>query len=154
MSNELFASALGLIDPWYVRGVQFDVEKRTLTISIDFAKGSRFPHKGAEGLHKVHDTELKRYRHLNFFQHECYLEVRTPRVKLPNGRVVTVIPDWAGKLSGFTLLFEALVLTLSERLPFAINAHLCAAKCPSWPSPSWLERVGTVISLVKIRQAF
>lgn len=154
MSNELFAAALGLVDPWCVKDVQFDVEMRTLTVSIDFTKGSRFPHKDAEGLHKIHDTELKRYRHLNFFQHECYLEVRTPRVKLPDGRVVTIIPDWAGKLSGFTLLFEALVMALSERLPFAINAHLCAAKCPSWPWRSWWGRAGTVISLVEIRQAF
>jgi transposase len=124
MSNELFASALGLVDPWYVKAVQFDVEKRMLTISIDFTKGSRFPHKGAEGLHKVHDTELKRYRHLNFFQHECYLEVRTPRVKLPDGRVATIIPDWAGKLSGFTLLFEALVLTMCRKMPFSAVAQL------------------------------
>jgi hypothetical protein len=44
------------------------------------------------------------FGHLNFFQHECYLEVRTARVKLPAGRVVQIEPDWFGKLSGFTLL--------------------------------------------------
>ena len=33
----------------------------------------------------MHDTVVKTYRHLNFFQHECHLQVRTPRVKLPNG---------------------------------------------------------------------
>jgi transposase len=124
MSNELFAAALGLVDPWCVKDVQFDVEMRTLTVSIDFTKGSRFPHKDAEGLHKIHDTELKRYRHLNFFQHECYLEVRTPRVKLPDGRVVTIIPDWAGKLSGFTLLFEALVMAMCRKMPFLAVAQL------------------------------
>jgi transposase len=71
----------------------------------------------------VHDTQVKRYRHLNFFQHECYLEVRTPRVKLPDGRVVRVEPDWAGKLSGFTLLFEALVLALAREMSFAAVAR-------------------------------
>ena len=35
----------------------------------------------------MHDTVPKTYRHLNFFQHECHLQVRTPRVKLPNGSV-------------------------------------------------------------------
>jgi hypothetical protein len=30
----------------------------------------------------------------------------TPRVKLPDGRVVQIGPDWFGKLSGFTLLFD------------------------------------------------
>jgi transposase len=66
----------------------------------------------------------KRYRHLNFFQHECYLEVRTPRLKLPDGRVVLAEPDWAGKLSGFTLLFEALILAMCRQMPFAAVARL------------------------------
>ena len=123
MSNELFAAALGVEMPWYVRGVTFDADKRMLTIGIDFKKGSRFPYAGLEGL-PVHDTQAKRYRHLNFFQHECYLEVRTPRVKLPDGRVVLIEPGWAGKLSGFTLLFEALVLTLCRQMPFAAVARL------------------------------
>lgn len=41
----------------------------------------------------------KRYWHLNFFQHECYLEVRMPRVRLPDGGIRLVEPDWAGKLA-------------------------------------------------------
>ena len=70
------------------------------------------------GQHSAYDTRAKRYRHLNFFQHECYLEVRSPRVKLPDGRLVQVEPDWAGKLSGFTLLFEAFVLILCRKMTF------------------------------------
>jgi transposase len=124
MSNELFAAALGVETPWYVKDVSFDAGKRLLTIAIDFKKGSRFAYEGTEGLHPVHDTQTKRYRHLNFFQHECYLEVRTPRLKLPDGRVVLIEPGWAGKLSGFTLLFEALVLAMCRQMPFAAVARL------------------------------
>ncbi len=72
----------------------------------------------------MHDTVSKRYRHLNFFQHECYLQVRVPRVKLPGGAVRQVEPSWAGKLSGFTLLFEALVLMLAREMPFAAVSRL------------------------------
>ncbi len=67
---------------------------------------------------------VKTYRHLNFFQHECYLKVRTPRVKLGDGSVRLVEPDFAGRLSGFTLLFEALVLMLSQQMPFAAVARI------------------------------
>lgn len=123
MQNELFEAALGVSDPWFVGGVDFDAAAKQLTVRIDFTAGSRFPHPKVAGLHPVHDTTVKRYRHLNFFQHDCYLEVRTPRVKLPDGRVALVEPDWAGKLSGFTLLFEALVLTLSQQMPFAAVAR-------------------------------
>jgi transposase len=123
MHNQLVEAALGVVSPWFVQGVDFDAAKKTLTIVIDFAAGSRFAHPAAAGLHPVHDTQVKRYRHLNFFQHECYLEVRAPRVKLPDGRVVLVEPDRAGKLSGFTLLFEALVLALAREMPFAAVAR-------------------------------
>jgi transposase len=124
MQNQLFEAALGIAKPWYVRGVDFDPARKVLTISIDFVAGSRFAAPGVEGLHRVHDTQTKRLRHLNFFQHECYLEVRTPRVKLPDGRVVQIEPDWFGKLSGFTLLFEALVLAMAQQMTFAAVARL------------------------------
>ncbi|WP_296814056.1 helix-turn-helix domain-containing protein [Thiobacillus sp.] len=71
----------------------------------------------------MHDTVTKTYRHLNFFQHECHLQVRT-RVKLPNGSVRLVEPDFAGRLNGFTLLFEAFILMLARQMPFAAVARI------------------------------
>ncbi len=124
MQNQIFASALGIAKPWYVNGVDFDATRKTLTINVDFVAGTRFPAPGVAGLHPVHDTQIKRLRHLNFFQHECFLEVRTPRVKLPDGRVVQYEPDWFGKLAGFTLLFEALVLAMARQMTFAAVAKL------------------------------
>src|SRR5215472_376848 len=123
MTNQLFAAALGISAPWFVQAVDFDAGQRRLTIHVDFVPGSRFAHPKAADEHKVHDTQIKRLRHLNFFQHECYLEVRVPRVKLPDGKVALVEPDWVGKLSGFTLLFEALVLMLAQQMPFAAVAR-------------------------------
>ncbi len=124
MTNQLFAAALGIQTPWFVQGVDFDEAKRQLTIQVDFAAGSRFAHTDAPGEHPVHDTQIKRLRHLNFFQHECFLEVRTPRVRLPDGKVRLVEPSWVGKLDGFTLLFEALVLALCQQMPFAAVARI------------------------------
>jgi len=123
-SEQLLEAALGVSSPWYVRETQFEADARTLTIRVDFHPGSRFSHPEAAGEHPVHDTQTKRYRHLNFFQHECFLEVRVPRVKLPDGSVRLLEPPWAGKLSGFTLLFEALVLCLCREMPFAAVARL------------------------------
>ena len=124
MTEKLFEAALGISAPWYVAGTDFNAPARTLTIRVDFASGSRFTVPGVTGEHPVHDTVAKRYRHLNFFQHECFLEVRVPRVRLPDGAVRQVEPPWAGKLSGFTLLFEALVLMLCQQMTFAAAARL------------------------------
>lgn len=124
MTAKLFETALGIADPWTVASVEFDEKVKTLTVLIDFKTGTRFSISGHEGSHPVHDTVTKTYRHLNFFQHECHLQVRTPRVKLPSGSVRLVEPDFAGRLNGFTLLFEALILMLARQMPFAAVSRI------------------------------
>ena len=119
MHDKLFEAALGISAPWSVKSVEFSPEAKLLTVLIDFAPGTRFGAPGLAGQHPVHDTVAKDYRHLNFFQHECHLRVRTPRVKLPDGSVRIVEPEFAGRLSGFTLLFEAMILMLAQQMPFA-----------------------------------
>ena len=124
MTVKVFEAALGIADPWSVASVDFDEAAKVLTVLIDFKPGSRFAISGHAGVHPVHDTVTKTYRHMNFFQHECHLRVRTPRVKLPDGSVRLVEPDFAGRLSGFTLLFEALILMLAQQMPFAAVARI------------------------------
>jgi len=124
MTAKVFETALGIAAPWAVVSVEFDEAAKLLTVLIDFKPGSRFAVSGYEGMHPVHDTVTKTYRHLNFFEHECRLQVRTPRVKLPNGSVRLVEPEFAGRLSGFTLLFEALILMLAQQMPFAAVARI------------------------------
>ena len=121
---KVFEAALGIAPPWWVSSVEFDEAAKLLTVMIDFTPGTRFAVSGHEGVHPVHDTVIKTYRHLNFFQHECHLQVRTPRVKLPSGSVRLLEPDFAGRLSGFTLLFEALILMLAQQMPFAAVARV------------------------------
>jgi len=123
MDYDLFAAALGLSERWFVGGLDFDEHKRRLTVRIDFRRGARFTQSDG-GAYPAHDTRTKRYRHLNFFQHECELKARVPRARLPGGRVALVEPPWAGRSSGFTLLFEALVVALCREMPFAAAARL------------------------------
>jgi transposase len=136
VTEKIFESALGISAPWFIAGMNFEPSDRKLSIRVDFEIGSRFAVPGAEGQHPVHDTVTKSYRHLNFFQHECVLEVRVPRVKLPDGKVVQVTAPWAGKLSGFTLLFEAFLLLLCREMPFSgvsritgVSVHRVMALC-------------------------
>jgi transposase len=85
-----------------------------LHLFIDFPRGSRFADE-AGALCPVHDTVPRRWQHLSFFQHTCYLHCSLPRITGSDGKVVTVTPPWARSGSGFTLLFEALALALIER---------------------------------------
>jgi transposase len=122
---DLFQRALGLAEPWQVVDVEFDAGGRRLDLRIDFPKGSGFccPECGRQGL-KVHDTEEKTWRHLDFFQHQAYLTARVPRVRCPEHNVRQVRLPWARERSGFTLLFEALVMALVKEMPVAAIGEL------------------------------
>ena len=52
------------------------------------------------------------------------MKAREPWVRLPEGSVARVEPPWIGRLSSFTLLFEALIIALSREMPFAPVARL------------------------------
>ena len=73
---------------------------------------------------RVHDTSDDTWRHLDFFQHRTLLHARVPRVTCPECGVRKVATPWARAGSGFTLLFEAIVLTLAKAMPIANAAKL------------------------------
>ena len=79
--TDLFQMALGLAPPWWVKDCTFDADAKRLDIEIDFKTGGRFPcPECAEPGCPVHDTVMKEWRHLDFFQHQAFLHARTPRV--------------------------------------------------------------------------
>src|SRR5689334_12105468 len=114
--REIFSKALGIEKPWFVSEINFDADTKRLDIKIDFTKGSTFTFEqdGVIGQYKAYDTVEKEWRHLNFFEHECYLKARVARIKTPDNKVHLVLPVWSGLQNGFTLLFEALILQLSK----------------------------------------
>ena len=145
MTQELFQLALNITEPWFVTDINFNSENKKLDIFIDFTKGSTFSYeyieyeteiktvtideKETEVQNKIeisretfndlkaYDTMNKTWRHLNFFEHECYIHARVPRVKLPNGKVKLIKVPWQGISNGFTLLFEALLMQMCLAMP-------------------------------------
>ena len=121
----LLQLALGLTPPWTVSRSDFYSEAHRLDIEIDFAPGSRFacPTCGAADC-PAYDTERMTWRHLNFFQHQAYLNARMPRVRCDRCGVKTANVPWARPDSGFTLLFEALVMTMVSAMPVKAVARI------------------------------
>jgi transposase len=123
--TNLLQLALGLTPPWTVTHADFDPEAHRLDIEIDFAPGSRFacPTCGAADC-PAYDTERKTWRHLNFFQHQAYLHARVPRVRCDGCGIKTAGVPWARPDSGFTLLFEALLMAMIPSMPVKAVARL------------------------------
>jgi transposase len=120
VEKELFEVALGISKPVYISEVVFDKEEGELHIHMDFERGGRFccSECGQEGL-PAHDTIEKTWRHLNFWQYKTYIHLRTPRTKCPKCGERLWIPPWGRQRSGFTLLFEAVVMTLAKEMPIS-----------------------------------
>lgn len=125
--NDLFATALGLSAPWKVArsgledgggGTKF------LYVDIELEPGAKMPCPCCGALCALYDHEIKRWRHLNFWQHCTYLSAQVPRVNCPKDGVRQVQVPWARSGSGFTLLFEAFIMALVKEMPVSEVAEL------------------------------
>jgi transposase len=122
---ETFQTALGLKEPWFITGSRFDAAARRLDIDISFDKHALFtcPSCGAAEC-PVYDARSLTWRHLNFWQHQTYLNARVPRVRCDACGVKKVSLPWSRDGSGFTLLFEAHVMDLIPAMPVAAAARM------------------------------
>jgi len=121
----LFTAALGLQTPWVVREVDLNTSKHRIDFEVACdAKRLTCPACGAAE-QGIHDRVRRDWRHLDFFQFEAWLHADVPRVKCGScGKTSQVVVPWAREGSGFTLLFEALALSLCRELPVAQAANL------------------------------
>jgi transposase len=104
--------------------VQFTAEEKRLDLHVNFPRVSRFPCPVCGQDCPVYDTQEKVWRHLDFFQHAAYLHARVPRVQCPEHGVHLVPVPWAREGSGFTLLFEALVMAMVREMPVLTVARM------------------------------
>ena len=124
--NEVLLLGLGIQAPWQLVSQHFDGDKQPheLHLSLSSPRGQKHacPVCGAQCA--AHDFKEKTWRHLNFFQHHCYIRASVPRVKCPQHGVKLIDVPWARKGSAFTLLFEQAALTLVREMPVNAAARI------------------------------
>jgi len=123
--NQILALGLGLEAPWKLSDQHLDTSTSPnelhLTVSAD--RGSLFPCPECGKACPAHDFKELTWRHLNFFQHHCFLHARTPRTQCPEHGVKRINVPWARKGSDFTLLFEQAAMTLMREMPVLAAAR-------------------------------
>lgn len=118
-ANNIMMLGLGLQAPWKLIDQNLDTKNSPYELQLQVAadRASKYPCPSCGQMCAAHDFTEKKWRHLNFFQHHCYITARVPRVKCPeHGILLTQVP-WARAGSGFTLLFEQAVLSLAREMP-------------------------------------
>ena len=121
-SSDIFMLGLGLQAPWKLIAQSLNTEHSPyeLQLQVGTERGELYscPECGAPC--SAHDFKEKTWRHLNFFQHHCYITAKIPRVHCKTHGVKLIEVPWARPGSGFTLLFEEVALTLVREMP--VNA--------------------------------
>lgn len=107
--TDLYSQILGLRSPWEVSQVVLDRPGREVTVRVIAQDGSFVCPRCAKPS-PGYDKRLQRWRHLDTMQYHTILEAEVPRVKCDEHGVLTVDVPWAEAGSGFTALFEALVI--------------------------------------------
>jgi transposase len=120
--TDIFTIALGLTEPWKVTKVEMipsekNPDRMEVHITVDYQEGSKFPCPECGESCPVYDSKQKVWRHLNFFQYRCYIHARVPRIGCEQHKVRLVEVPWARSGSGFTLLMEAVLLTMLQQMP-------------------------------------
>lgn len=123
--ESLFTAALGLQAPWVVQKVDLDTDRHRIDFEVACTtKRFACPNCGAAD-QRIHDRNRRSWRHLDFFQYEAWLHAGVPRVGCGVcGKTQQVAVPWAREGSGFTLLFEALALTMCNGLPVRQTAQM------------------------------
>jgi len=124
--NEILLLGLGIQSPWKLVEQRLDVDKQPheLHLTVGSDRGARYACPVCGAACAAHDFQEKTWRHLNFFQHHCYIRASVPRVKCPEHGVKLIDVPWARKGSAFTLLFEQAALTLAREMPVNAAARI------------------------------
>lgn len=79
-ARDVFAVGLGLSAPWKLAGQRLDTEKRPheLHLEVIAGRGAPFACPGCGRGCKAHDFARFTWKHLNFFQHHCFIAARVP----------------------------------------------------------------------------
>ena len=128
MQEALFSQALGLVLPWEVEQVALDAKANRIDLHIAWrAPKATCPACGASE-QMVHDHRQRSWRHLDFFQFKAHVHCRLPRIQCSACRATSQLAvPWARSGSHFTLMFEALALTMAREMP--VNACKRILRC-------------------------
>ena len=125
--TQILTLGLGLEAPWILKDQHLDtaVSPHRLDLYVEAERGSLYPCPDCGKACPAHDFADKTWRHLNFFQHHCYLHARVPRTKCPEHGVKRIEVPWARPGSDFTLLFEQAAMSLVKEMPvLAVSRQL------------------------------
>lgn len=121
--KDLYQQILGIASPWRVSDVELDVKQEAVTVRVALEPGVALACPECGAVCPGYDRRERRWRHLDTCQFQTILAAEVPRVNCPQHGVHQVGVPWAEPGSGFTALFEALVIDWLREAPISAVAR-------------------------------
>lgn len=140
-STTFFEGLLGLSSPYSISKIEHKLsEEAGVHIYVEVEDDYRpVNNHGITGT--KHDIEERKWRHLDLFQYHCYIHCEVPKFKYGRGTssyVETLVVPWSRPNSGFTLLFEELVVNF-------VKLHGCVSRVAKQVK-EYPQRLQTIIN--------
>jgi transposase len=127
--TDLYTKILGIQSPWRVKDVDLDLSQETVSVFVEPEPGAELTCPKCGVICPGYDKRRRQWRHLDTCQYKTLLITDLPRVECPDHGVVTTHVPWGEPGSGFTALFEALVI---DWLKEASTQAVCRQLKISW----------------------
>ena len=108
--KDLYTQILGLQSPWQVSDVELNAGAGEVKVHVELEPDAILSCPKCGKTCSGYDKRLKQWRHLDTCQFKTILVAEVPRIQCPEHGVLMIKVPWAEPGSGFTALFEALVI--------------------------------------------
>lgn len=122
--KDLYQQILGIGVPWRVADVVLDVTGGSVTVHVEREPGGELACPECGRACSGYDHRLRQWRHLDTCQFQTIVAARLPRVQCPEHGVRQIGVPWAEPGSGFTAMFESLVIDWLREASTAAVARL------------------------------
>ncbi len=123
--KELYQQIMGITHPWTVTEVELSLKEGEVKVHVEQETDTQQHCPHCDATCPGYDKRQRTWRHLDTCQFKTFLVANVPRINCPEHGVVTIPVPWAEPGSGFTALYEALVLDwLKETTTQAVSRQL------------------------------
>jgi len=124
--TKMMAGSLGLEEPWYISGAEFDEKELALHIYVEVRKTAAIacPKCGSATSRNGYEPKDRVWRHGDCMFYPCFVHCRRPKIRCPKCGSQQVNAPFERKNSRFTLLFEGYAMLIMADMPVSKTAAL------------------------------